>query len=110
MKKFTITFLILLMLSLSLPLVTNAQTCKPRRYRSAAVQRSYYNNSSNYRRPSYFQRHRNVKNIALATGGGALLGGLIGGSRKGMGIGALVGAGGGALYTYVLNPRKKRAY
>jgi hypothetical protein len=39
-----------------------------------------------------------------------LVGGLIGGNRKGILTGALVGAGAGALYTYVINPKKKRYY
>ena len=46
-------------------------------------------------------------NMAIGTGGGALLGGLIGGKR-GAGIGALAGAGGSALYTYKLNPKRRR--
>ncbi len=43
----------------------------------------------------------------MGTGGGALLGGLIGG-RKGAGIGALTGLGGSALYTYGLRNRRRR--
>jgi len=46
-------------------------------------------------------------NIGIATGAGALLGGLIGG-RRGVGLGMLTGAGGGALYTYKLNPKRRR--
>ena len=45
--------------------------------------------------------------MAIGTGGGALLGGLIGG-RRGAGIGALAGFGGSALYTYKLNPKRRR--
>jgi len=59
------------------------------------------------RKPSYYRRHRNVINMAVGTGGGALLGGLIGG-RKGALIGAGVGAGSSALYTYKLNPKKRK--
>lgn len=108
MKKLLLGLAVLAVFMVSVPLTTDAQTCHPRRQR-ARVSRSYAVRSYNYQRPGFWQRHRNLKNIALATGGGALLGGLIGGSRKGIGIGALVGAGSGALYTYVLKP-KKRVY
>jgi hypothetical protein len=58
-------------------------------------------------KPSYYRRHRNRVNMALGTGAGALLGGLAGG-RKGALIGAGVGAGSSALYTYKINPKKRR--
>jgi hypothetical protein len=44
--------------------------------------------------------------MGVATGAGALLGGIIGG-KKGAGIGALLGAGGGALYTYKIRPKRR---
>ena len=59
-------------------------------------------------KPSYYRRHRNRVNMAVGTGAGALVGGLIGG-RKGMLIGAGAGLGGSALYTYKLK-KKKRHY
>jgi hypothetical protein len=62
---------------------------------------------SAYRRPSYYRRHRNFINMAAGTGGGAILGALLGG-RRGAGIGALAGLGGSALYTYKLNPKRRR--
>ena len=87
--------------------------------RNAYYRNAYYNNgyyapaysTRTYvgRRPSFYRRHRNVINMAIGTGAGALLGGLIGGGR-GAGIGALVGLGGSALYTYKLNPKKRRYY
>lgn len=58
-------------------------------------------------KPSYYRRHRNRINMAVGTGGGALLGGLIGG-RKGALIGAGAGLGGSALYTYKFNKKKRR--
>lgn len=122
MKKFLTGFVILFVFAVTLPLTANAQTCYPRK--RSNVNRSNYNNAyyapnrnyrnrtyysqNNNRRPGYFQRHRNVKNIALGAGGGAIIGALIGG-RKGLAVGALAGAGSGALYTYVLKP-KKRTY
>ena len=44
--------------------------------------------------------------MAIGTGAGAAIGGLIGGG-KGAGIGALSGAGGSALYTYKLRNRNR---
>jgi hypothetical protein len=60
------------------------------------------------RKPSYYRRHRNRINMAVGTGAGAVVGGLIGG-RKGMLIGAGTGLAGSALYTYKLK-KKKRVY
>ena len=83
-------------------------------YRNAG--RSYARNSSSrrvyydYQQPqkrSFWQKHRDKLTVAMGTGGGALVGGLIGG-KKGAGIGALAGAGGSALYTYKLRNRNRR--
>ena len=60
------------------------------------------------RKPSYYRRHRNRINLAVGTGAGALIGGLIGG-RKGLLIGAGTGLAGSAAYTYVWN-KKRRKY
>jgi hypothetical protein len=59
-------------------------------------------------KPSYYRRHRNRINMAAGTGGGALIGGLLGG-KKGALIGGGVGLGSSALYTYKLN-KKRRVY
>lgn len=59
------------------------------------------------RKPSYYRRHRNRINMALGTGGGALIGGLLGGG-KGALIGAGIGAGSSALYTYKMNPKRRK--
>jgi outer membrane lipoprotein SlyB len=58
--------------------------------------------------PSYYRRHRNRINMAIGTGGGALIGAVLGG-KKGALIGGGVGLGSSALYTYKLN-KKKRVY
>ncbi len=92
MKRFITTFLMMAVMAIALPLTANAQTS--RRY---------------YKKPSVYQKHRNIINIGIGTGAGALLGGLIGG-KKGALIGAAVGAGGSALYTYKINPKTKRYY
>ena len=79
--------------------------------------RSYARNSAsagrvynNYQRPrsrSFWQKHRDKLTVAAGAGGGALIGGLIGG-KKGAGIGALAGGGGSALYTYKIRKRNRR--
>lgn len=76
-------------------------------YRTARYAPSYRTAGYTYSRPSFYRRHRNFINIGAATGGGAILGALIGG-RRGAGIGALLGGGGGALYTYKLHPKRRR--
>jgi hypothetical protein len=56
---------------------------------------------------SFWSKHRDKLTVAAGTGGGALIGGLIGG-KKGALIGGLAGAGGSALYTYKLRKRDRR--
>jgi hypothetical protein len=74
-------------------------------YRSSAPRRVYYDYGQTRGR-SFWQKHRDKLTVAMGTGGGALLGGLIGG-KKGAGIGALAGAGGSALYTYKIRKRNR---
>lgn len=106
MKKFLAIMVLVFAFLATLPITIEAHPgCRRHRGNSA---RRYQTAGYTYQRPSFYRRHRNVINIGLGAGGGALAGGLIGGNRKSMGIGALIGAGSGALYTYVLNPKKKR--
>ncbi|MEP7074661.1 MAG: hypothetical protein ABI878_02535 [Acidobacteriota bacterium] len=114
MKKFLVLSMMTLVFAIGLPLTTDAQTC--RRYsRRSAVHRTIYRNRAygvqSYvaRRPSFYRRHRNIINMGIGAGAGALVGGLIGG-RRGVGYGLLGGTGAGALYTYKLNPKKRRYY
>jgi hypothetical protein len=74
---------------------------------SSNSQRVYYDYGNQPRGRTFFQKHRDKLTVAMGTGGGALLGGLIGG-KKGAGIGALAGAGGSALYTYKIRKRTRR--
>ncbi len=60
-----------------------------------------------YRNRSVYDRHRNVINIGIAAGAGAVIGGILDG-KKGALIGAGVGAAAGAVYTYGINPKDKR--
>ncbi|HEX8250726.1 MAG TPA: YMGG-like glycine zipper-containing protein [Pyrinomonadaceae bacterium] len=106
MKKYVGIFLMLALvlglMPLMMPVSVEAQTYVQRyvdrrgrvRYRRVA-------------KPSYYRRHRNRINMAVGTGGGAILGGLIGG-RRGALIGAGVGLGSSALYTYKLKPKKRK--
>jgi uncharacterized protein YcfJ len=73
--------------------------------RRNAPRRVYYNYGQTRGR-SFWQKHRDKLTVAMGAGGGALLGGLIGG-KKGAGIGALAGAGGSALYTYKIRKRNR---
>jgi len=134
MKKFLVGTLMMIVFAIMLPLSVEAHdNCRRHaRGRSARYSNTYYRtrsyNRRSYsrrvyrqpvyystsqpayysysRRPSFYRRHRNVINMAIGTGAGAILGGLLGG-RRGAGIGALVGAGGSALYTYKLRPKRK---
>jgi len=130
MKKFLVGFLMFFVFAIALPVTSYSQTCRLHRvqhrngvyhYANQGYTARRYDRRSNrrgqrvayydgrLRRPSFYRRHRNVINIGLGTGGGALIGGMLGG-RKGALIGALAGAGGSALYTYKLNPKKRRYY
>ena len=70
----------------------------------ASSQRVYYNYEP--RKRSFWDKHRDKLTVAMGTGGGAAIGGLIGG-KKGAAIGALSGAGGSALWTYKLRNRNR---
>ena len=99
----------MLVFAIGFPLSADGQ-CR-RTYRSSRAHRTvhYRSGTRSYvaRRPSFYRRHRNMINMAIGAGGGALAGGLIGG-RRGVGLGLLGGLGAGALYTYKLNPKKRR--
>jgi hypothetical protein len=66
----------------------------------------YYDYEQQPRKRSFWEKHRDKLTVAAGAGGGALIGGLIGG-KKGAGIGALAGGGGSALYTYKLRKRNR---
>ena len=102
MKKFLATFIFLALITIMMPLAADAQVRNSRRY---IRNRSY--TTQVYKKPSFYRRHRNAINVAAGTGAGALLGAFLGG-KKGAAIGALTGAGGSALYTYKIRPKKRR--
>jgi hypothetical protein len=74
---------------------------------STATRRVYYDYQTQPRKRSFWQKHRDKLTVAMGAGGGAIVGGLIGG-KKGAAIGALAGGGGSALYTYKLRNRNRR--
>ena len=75
--------------------------------RNSSSSRRVYYDYQQPRKRSFWQKHRDKLTVAMGTGAGAILGGVIGG-KKGAGIGALAGAGGSALYTYKLRNRNRR--
>ena len=119
MKKFLVSAMMFLIVGVGLPLSMEAQACPRHRRSRARVSRNYnsYRTTPRYatagyvaeRRPSFYRRHRNMINMGIGAGAGALLGGLLGG-RRGVAYGLMGGAGAGALYTYKLNPKKRRYY
>ena len=70
-----------------------------------ASNRVYYDYNRSSGR-SFWNKHRDKLTMAIGTGAGAAIGGLVGG-KKGAGIGALGGLGGSALYTYKLRNRNR---
>jgi hypothetical protein len=86
------------------PVVYRTAT-RTRTVRRSAPRRVYYDYGQTKGR-SFWQKHRDKLTVAMGAGGGALLGGLIGGKR-GAGIGALAGGGGSALYTYKIRKRNR---
>src|SRR5215216_6282068 len=69
-----------------------------------ASNRVYYDYQP--RKRSFWGKHRDKLTVAMGTGAGAAIGGLIGG-KKGAAIGALSGGGGSALWTYKLRNRNR---
>jgi hypothetical protein len=106
MRKYVATFLMMVLVLGLLPLLT------PTSAEAQTYVRRYVDSRGRvrYRRvakPSYYRRHRNRVNMAVGTGAGAIIGGLIGG-RRGAVIGGATGLGGSALYTYKIKPKRRK--
>ena len=113
MKKFFATAMMMAMIAVSVPVLSSSVSAQTRRsYQNRNSYSTPYNGNrynSRYDDRSTYQKHRNLINIGIGTGAGALIGALIGGG-KGALIGGAIGAGGSALYTYKLNPKTHKYY
>jgi len=89
------------------PAAYRSSTSQAPARRSSSSSRVYYDYGSTRHGRTFWQKHRDKLTLAMGTGGGALIGGLVGG-KKGAGIGSLVGLGSSALYTYKLRKRTRR--
>ena len=105
MKKVVSVLVLFALLAVVAPLSAEAQCGK---YRHRHGNRSHTHRScvgdGHKHGRSFWQKHRDKLTVAMGAGGGALVGGLVGG-KKGALIGGLAGAGGSALYTYKLRNR-----
>jgi outer membrane lipoprotein SlyB len=107
LRKYVTSLVMATIVGIMIPLAgatsVDAQT---RYYSSRARSYSTFNNGAvvRYKRPNVYRRHRKAFNIGIGTGLGMLVGGLLGG-KKGVVIGGLAGAGGGALFTHKQRPK-----
>ncbi|MCM3869090.1 MAG: hypothetical protein ND895_00155 [Pyrinomonadaceae bacterium] len=69
----------------------------------------YRNQNYRYDDRSFWEEHRDKITTAGGAGGGAIIGGLIGG-KKGAIIGAITGGAGAAIYTYKIRDKNQRYY
>lgn len=107
LKKYFTALLMATVFGVMLPLTAATAVEAQSRYYSSRT-RSYSTVRSGstvqYKRPNIYRRHRKAFNIGIGTGLGMLVGGLLGG-KKGVVIGGLAGAGGGALFTHKQRPK-----
>ena len=104
-KKYITAFLMAIMMAVAIPAMAETVSAQTTRYARSN------NGTYKYKRPNVYRRHRKAFNIGIGSGIGALVGGLIGG-KKGLVIGGLAGAGGGALFTHKQRPKNyvRRVY
>ena len=119
MKKiFAFILAITIVAVMAAPTFAQGRSCRTySTYSTRRSARTYYDNSRvdnqgrvyydyGYRDRSFWDRHRDKLTLAIGTGAGAAIGGLIGGKR-GAAIGALSGLGGSALYTYKIRNNRR---
>ena len=104
MKKYIFAFIVMSLFAFSVVLITPTSAEAQKRYTKRVVDRNGRVRYVRIAKPSFYRRHRNRVNLAIGTGGGALIGG------KGALIGAGSGLAGSALYTYKLNPKTRKYY
>ncbi|HEV7644857.1 MAG TPA: hypothetical protein VGO50_13005 [Pyrinomonadaceae bacterium] len=110
-KRLIATFIMIAMMAVMLPFSAATASAQTGRYNSSRNynQRAYNQRAYNqrvYKKPSTYSKHRNLINIGVGTGAGALIGAIAGG-KKGALLGALIGGGGAAVYSYGIKPKKK---
>jgi hypothetical protein len=76
--------------------------------RARASQPSSYTYTQPPKR-TFWDKHRDKLTVAMGAGGGALLGGLMGG-KKGAGWGAIAGGAGSAVWTYKMRKKGPESY
>ena len=108
LKKYVTSLVMATVVGVMLPFAaaTTAEA-QTRRYYNARTGRYTTvrsNTTVRYKKPNVYRRHRKAFNIAIGSGVGMLVGGLLGG-KKGVVIGGLAGAGGGALFTHKQRPK-----
>ena len=107
-KKYITTFVMATVLGVMLPFAGAASAdAQTRRYYNARTGRYTTVRPATvvrYKKPNVYRRHRKAFNLAMGTGVGMLVGGLLGGG-KGVVIGGLGGAAGGALFTHKQKPK-----
>jgi hypothetical protein len=103
LKKYISTFVMAIVVAAAVPALATSATAQNRYYYNDRGGRVYF------KKPNVYRRHRKAFNIGIGTGIGALVGGLLGG-KKGVVIGGLAGAGGGALFTHKQKPKNYIRY
>ena len=68
-KKYFAAFIMMAMMALMVPML------------STSVEAQTYRNRTTYKKPNVYDKHRNLINIGIGTGAGALIGALIGGKK-----------------------------
>ncbi len=103
LKKYVTAIVMTLMFGAAIPMLATSADAQTRRY--------YRSNRSQVvvKKPNVYRRHRKAFNIGIGTGIGMLVGGMLGG-KKGLVIGGLAGAGGGALFTHKQKPKNYTRY
>lgn len=107
MKRIISTFTMMSLLAVMLPLLATDASAASVNVSASGPSRCYNRRTRTYylcKKPNFYRRHRKAINIGAGTGIGMLVGGLLGG-RKGVVIGGLAGAGGGALVTHKQRPK-----
>jgi hypothetical protein len=115
-RKFITTIVMAIMFAISIPALAGTASAQRRnndrnydtQYDDQYYQDEYYDDNE-YKKPNVYDRHRKVINIGVATGAGAIIGGIFGG-KKGALIGAGVGVATGAIITAKQKPRNPWIY